>query len=81
MDDLGTLISFLLFYVSIFVCAYCWFDELCQAKFFIKLYLFITFVALKWSFYLGTKGYYIAYSTSKDEPGEMRFIEFPVIWM
>ncbi len=81
MNGWEILLSFLLWYLSLFVCAYFWFDELLHIKFLLKLYIFITIIALKWSFYLGTKGYFIAYTTSKDEAGEMRFIEFPVIWM
>lgn len=81
MGDWGIPISILLFYVVLLICINLWFEELMNIKFIISLYLFITCIAIKWCFYLGSKGYFIRYRSSKDELGEERIIEFPVIWM
>jgi hypothetical protein len=74
-------ISILICYAALFFFAWNWFEELLSLKFTITLYLAITYVAMKWCFYLGSKSYTITYSTSKDEAGVEYQIEFPIIWM
>ncbi len=81
MGDWGMCISILLFYAALFVFFHYWFEEILNLKFTITLYLAITYVAIKWCFYLGNRSYTIIYSNGKDEEGVKRFIEFPVIWM
>jgi hypothetical protein len=74
-------ISILMFYAALFLFANLWFEELLQLNFLIQLYLVITYVAIKWCFYLGSKHYRVTYSTTKDEAGVEHYIEFPIIWM
>jgi len=81
MGDLGICIVIILFFISFFMFLNLWFEELLNLKFTCQLYLAITYIAIKWCFYLGSKGYTIAYSSSRDETGVKHFIEFPVIWM
>lgn len=81
MGDWNIPISILLFYGGLFIFSVLWFEEILEFKFYCKLYWTITYAALCWSFYLGQKSYTICYSTSKDEAGVKRYIEFPVIWM
>ena len=81
MNDWEIPISILLWYVSLIVFAFVWFEKIVYFLFMFKVYIFITIMALKWSFFFGTKGYYVAYSTIKDEPGEIHIISFPIIWM
>ena len=81
MNNWGISISIVLFYFSLLWFGWNWFEEILNIKFTITLYLAITYVALKWCFYLGTKSYIITYSTSKDEVGVEYQIEFPIIWM
>ena len=81
MGDWGISISIVLFYFSLLWFGWNWFEEILDIKFTCYLYLAITYVAIKWCFYLGSKSYIISYSLSKDEEGVKHFIEFPVIWM
>ena len=81
MGDWAIPISIVLCYGSLLVFAYFWFEEILMVKFYAQLYLTIFLTAILWSFYLGTKSYTVWYSLSKDEAGEIRTIEFPIIWM
>ena len=81
MGDWSLGISILLCYFSLLLFGWFWFEEILDIKFTCHLYLAITYVAIKWCFYLGSKSYIISYSSSKDEEGVKHFIEFPVIWM
>jgi len=81
MIDWSLALTIVLFYFSLLFFAWNWFEEILNVKFICHLYLAITYIAIKWCFHLGSKGYIISYSSSKDEEGVKHFIEFPVIWM
>ena len=81
MGDWGIPISIVSCYVALLWFGWMWFEEILNIKFICHLYIIITITAIQWCFYLGNKSYIISYSSSKDEEGVKRFIEFPVIWM
>lgn len=81
MGDWGISISIVLFYCALLFFINNWFNEILKIKFYLQLYLTITCTAILWCFHLGQKSYTIWYSSSADEVGVKRFIEFPVIWM
>jgi len=81
MGDWAIPISIVLCYFALLWFIWNWFEEFLNLKFIITLYLVITYIAIKWCFYLGSKGYTLIYSSSNDEEGVKHYIEFPVIWM